>query len=225
MKKRYAFLFVFFLIGFILLMICNRKQDADKIIKSERVVDSSISPKDSNTLYFPSSSSKLNSTDYLNKFNNKWYSRVLYTLNEPVIFQSNDSLEVFRFIWLRTFHNPICIRVNNYNSKRILTLKISGGAGGFDEGKMILDTSFYISQKEWDIFKSKVTEINFWNLRQTELVEGKDGAEWILEAKNRNVYHFVDRWSPNQTRYQGFRSCCEYLISLTKFEIKSIEIY
>jgi hypothetical protein len=223
MKKFYAF--ILFLIGLIIVITWNRKQAADEIIKSVRVVDNSIIPTDSNVLYFPLDSPISTSLDRLNKLNNEWYSKMLFALHEPVIFQSNDSTEVFRFLWLRTFHNPISIRINNYNSKHILTLKISGGTGGFDAGKVIVDTSFYISKKEWDIFKSKVTKINFWNLSPTEILDEKDGSQWVLEAKNRGIYHFVDRCSPNETRNKDFRDCCNFLISLSNIKLKVMDMY
>ena len=223
MKKIFAI--IFFLTGFFLLISCNWKQSSDDIRKSEKVVDYSIIPTDSNILYFPSVKLASDSADPLNKFNNEWYSKMLFALHEPVIFNLNDSSEVFRFTWLRTFNNPISVRINNYNQKLVLTLKISDGSGGFEHGKLIKDTSFYISKKEWEIFESKITKLNFWKLNQTEAVEGKDGSEWILEGKKSDLYHFVDRWSPNDNRNQDFKDCCDYLIYLSNIQLTVKEKY
>ena len=66
MKKFYAF--ILFLIGLIIVITWNRKQAADEIIKSVRVVDNSIIPTDSNVMYFQLDSSISTSLDWLNKF-------------------------------------------------------------------------------------------------------------------------------------------------------------
>jgi hypothetical protein len=217
-------LFYCLLSGLILLVSCKRRQAAIETIKSERVIDCSDVPKDSNTLFFPTTKLSSNTIGTLSKLNNEWYSKMLFALHEPVIFQSKDTAEVYRFLWLRSKHNPISIRIQKVYPKTMLTLKILEGAGGFVTGKLVRDTSFYISKNEWNIFKSKVTQIDFWNLSQTEIVDGKDGSEWVLEALNEGMYHFVDRWSPNETRNKDFMDLCEYLISLSKIELKESEV-
>lgn len=217
-------LFYCLLSGLILLVSCKRRQAAIETIKSERVIDCSVVPKDSNTLYFPTTKLSSNTIAKLSKLNNEWYSKMLFALHEPLIFQSKDTAEVYRFLWLRSKHNPISIRIQEVYPKTMLTLKILGGTGGFVTGKLVRDTSFYISKNEWNIFKSKVTQIDFWNLSQTEIVDGKDGSEWVLEALNEGIYHFVDRWSPSETRNKDFMDLCEYLISLSKIELEESEV-
>jgi hypothetical protein len=36
----------------------------------------------------------------------------------------------------------------------------------------------------------------FWKTRTQDPSFGFDGAQWILESKVGDDYHFVDRWSP-----------------------------
>jgi hypothetical protein len=85
--------------------------------------------------------------------------------------------------------------------------------------RLFLDTTYYISMKQWDRFKHLLDSCNFWKSKPTENKIGLDGAEWLLEGQSQNKYHFVNRWSPNDS----FERCCEYLIRLSA--AKTEEIY
>ncbi|MEY2918454.1 MAG: hypothetical protein RIS73_2168, partial [Bacteroidota bacterium] len=49
-----------------------------------------------------------------------------------------------------------------------------------------------------------------------------DGAQWILEARVKNNYHFAERNMPEDNNY---RACCKYLLSLTKLKIPEKDQY
>jgi hypothetical protein len=85
--------------------------------------------------------------------------------------------------------------------------------------KLLLDTTFTISKKQWTGFKELIDSCNFWRLEPSHSVMGTDGSEWILEGQSLDKYHFVSRWSPKDT----FARCCEYLIKLSS--AKHEEIY
>jgi len=215
----------FCVLGFVLYLSCNGKQNPDDTRNLKRIIDHSVLPSDSNVLYFPVNKHLSDTTNQLSKFSNTWYSKMLFALNEPVLFISQDSSEIFRFTWLRTFHNPISIRVNKNREHCVLTLKILGGAGGYEPEDLIKDTSYFITMNEWKTLASKISEINFWKLKSFVDDDGKDGSEWILEGKNNYEYHFVNRWSPNATRYKEFKDCCDYLIYLSNIKLTNKEIY
>lgn len=210
--------------GFILLFSCKERANADDVRDISVVADSMKAPLDSNTLYFPERTS-VSDTSQLDKFSNTWYSKMLFALHEPTLFDKQDTAEIFRFIWLRTFHKPVSIRVSKVRGKCILTLKVAEGAGGYEAGRLITDTSFFITMNEWKGIVSKTAAINFWNLTPFIDDGGKDGSEWILEGKNKNRYHFISRWTPGATRYKEFKDCCDYLILLSNLKIADKEFY
>lgn len=214
----------FCLFGFALLFSCKEKQGNNDVRNLSAVADSAVIPTDSSTLYFPANKF-LSDTSQLDKFRNIWYSKMLFALHEPTLFNNLDSFEVFRFTWLRTFHNPISIRVNKNRDQCILTLKIAEGSSGYEVGKLIKDTSFFITINEWKGLVSRISETNFWNLKFFMDDGGKDGSEWILEGKNKDKYHFVSRWTPNVTRYKEFKDCCDYLIQLSNLQLTDKENY
>ncbi|MBT9485298.1 hypothetical protein [Sediminibacterium sp.] len=216
---------VFYLFGFILFFSCKERQDVGEVRNLKTVIGYTITPKDSSTLYFPENDFLSDTINQLDTFRNAWYSKMLFALHEPVLFKNKDTSEVFRFTWLRTFHNPISIRVKRIEKDYVLTLKITEGSGGYEAGKLIKDTSFFITADEWKVISSKISGIKFWQLKSFINDGGKDGSEWILEGKNRNEYQVVSRWSPNTIRYKEFKDCCDYLIYLSKIKLTNKEIY
>jgi len=153
-------------------------------------------------------------------FHINWYESHLNALDEPVL---SDSLpaKVFRFTWLRTFHNPVVIGLENINDSVTLYWKVCDGAGGYDPGIIIDNKSKALTIKEWKDFVESVNSINFWNLPTTQSgILGTDGAQWILEGKELGKYHVVDRWSGGT-----IEKVCLKLLELTDLKIKQDEIY
>lgn len=153
-------------------------------------------------------------------FHINWYARHLNALDEPVL---SDSLptKVFRFTWLRTFHNPIVIGLENNNDSIKLYWKVCDGAGGYEPGKIIENKNKILTKKEWNDFVVNVNSIDFWNLPTTKSgILGTDGAQWILEGKELGKYHVVDRWSGGT-----IESVCLKLLELTNIKINKDDIY
>jgi len=153
-------------------------------------------------------------------FHINWYAKHLKAFGEPVL---SDSLpaKVFRFTWLRSFHNPIVIVLENSNDSIILYWKMSNGAGGYEPGKIIEDKSKKLTNKEWKEIVANINSIDFWNLPSIKSgVLGTDGAQWILEGKELGKYHVIDRWSGGE-----IKKVCNQLIKLTDLKIKQDDIY
>lgn len=210
----------------LLLYSCRDNKRPNELRNSRFVIDSLQCARDSNTLYFPSNE-KLFDTGLIqiDKASNLAYSKMLYFLHEPILYNCADTSEIFRFTWLRTFHNPISIRVLKRNNNFILTLKVSDGQGGYEPGKLIKDTTFFVTSNEWNTFTALIANTNFWNLNTVSNDDGKDGAEWILEGKVKQKYHVVSRWTPTATRDKEVKNCCDYLIRLSGIRIPDKEFY
>jgi hypothetical protein len=191
-------------------------------------------PLDNNIWYFPfryfvelpnnwERDSKLDifrKTDYA-KFHLDWYSNQLYALKEPIIYNQNNKT-IYRFTWLRSFHNPIAIRIEKQNDIYKLYWKVADGYGGNDPGKLVIDTFKLITKEKLNELLSLLKSANFWNLPTLEENNGIDGAEWIIEVIENGEYHIVSRWSP---RKNDFYKCGIYLIELTGLKIPEEDIY
>ncbi len=154
---------------------------------------------------------------------NKWFSKQLNGLGEPIISEKYKN-ETYRFTWLRTFHNPISVRIEKRIDKYFLTLKRTNGAGGYEPGKLINNEEFQISDEEWNNIKMKIYNINFWKIPTIEMSNFivADGAIWILEANKEKSYKMVYRNSASKSEV---KEICKYLLKLSKLKIRKKKIY
>lgn len=146
------------------------------------------------TQFFPKSSLR-------NDFKASWYSNQLNALREPSLFvlAKEEESESYRFLWLRTFHHPIAVRVDRLQSDGswILATKIASGAGGYSPGTLTTNTSCKLTAREVQNLKSKFERSGFWNApNPVNDPTGEDGSQWIIEGVKAGHYHVIDRWSP-----------------------------
>lgn len=129
-----------------------------------------------------------------------WYSQELATLHEPSLFR--DPLERFgaeeyRFVWLRSFHAPICVRltVGNNNSGTLIA-KEGNVHGGTEAGKLIKVEMKRLSREQVKSFLDRIGSVQFWKIHSPNNELGSvDGSQWIMEALNHGNYKVVDVWS------------------------------
>lgn len=142
---------------------------------------------------------------------------MLYSLQEPVLKNYNGNKEIYRFTWLRTFNHPVSIRLEKQGDIVNLFSKVCDGAGGYEPGKIIFNTTINLTEKEVDIANITLDNAKFWTL-QTESKEdnGKDGSQWIIEVFKNSKYHMVVRWTPEKGT--AFRAIGEYLISISQIK-------
>ncbi len=147
--------------------------------------------------YFPKGA--LSESDQADSFKARWYSDQLRALEEPSLIEEakDPSLQSYRFLWLRTFHHPVVVRLDiTADGTGKLTVKIADGAGGYKPGKLIKNTSSSVATEETNRFLEQIKNAGFWELSSYEKTSGCDGAEWIIEGVKDGKYHVVNRWSP-----------------------------
>ena len=145
---------------------------------------------------------------------NEWYGKFLKAAGEQSLITDHDeNLEIYRFLWLRSFHHPVMIRVvRDGYFFNLVSVELSG-AGGYEPGRKWATAKMTISQDDWCAFISLLEKASFWSMESTRTDEiGNDGAQWILEGMRKGRYHLVDRWSP---RNGDYREACLFLIKLT----------
>jgi hypothetical protein len=161
------------------------------------------------------------------EFKNHWYSTQLRALQEPSLFLSakDPSAESYRFLWLRTFHHPIAIRLDaRPDGTSVLTTKVASGAGGYQPGDLSENSSQVLSKEQTDAFRSCLNKLHFWQApNPVNDQRGTDGSQWIIEGVKHGKYHVVDRWSPQSglVRELGWMLAFD----LAKINIPEKEIY
>jgi hypothetical protein len=131
-----------------------------------------------------------------------WYTAQLKALGEPSMLQlSKARAHAYRFLWLRTRHNPVAIRLNvGEDGSSLLTVKTTNGRGGFGgPGVLVKNETKELSKEQTKWFLDQVEKLRFWSLpTRDDSHRGCDGAEWVIEAAKDGSYELVDRWSPQK---------------------------
>jgi hypothetical protein len=159
-----------------------------------------------------------------NTFRNNWYSKHLIAMNEESLYSpQSEWVEGYRFLWLRTFHHPVAVRIWKCGSVRFISVKELDGAGGYEPGKLKLDRKRELTPDEWSGFMRRLDESCYWQLpTQDDAGAGNDGAQWIFEGVKGGRYHVVDRWTPQSGSY---RELCLYALKLSGLKLDTSELY
>ncbi len=157
---------------------------------------------------------------------NSYYSDELYNFKEPLLPEQNDKI-IFRFLWLRSFHEPVVIRLEKHNDKQYLIRKVREGMSGYQAGGIIINDTLMISNSLWDDFISVLDSSDYWETPTIEKTNAlvDDGAHWILEGKQNERYHIVDRHSPSIYNNPKYRELCLYIIELSQLFDTKEDVY
>ncbi len=151
-----------------------------------------------------------------------WYSRFLFAMNEPILFNHPFSKSIYRFTWLRTFDNPLAIRIEKENDKILLYIKVTSGEGGYDPDTIKINEIKTIPDSKWNRFIKLIDSADFWNMKRSGSF-GTDGSEWILEGVMPNKYHVVSVWSPGKG--SKIFEIGNFLLELADLKIKEEDKY
>lgn len=151
-----------------------------------------------NTFYFPAGTFRENYAG-ADAFSRKWYSPHLKAMNEPSLSCGPAKWdEAYRFLWLRSFHAPIAVRVTRKGNQIELDAHVLSGTGGYEPGHVVQDIERKLTLHQWNVLQAALTRMNFWKLPTNIPWDdagfgGVDGAQWIIEGRTEG-YHVVDRW-------------------------------
>ena len=141
------------------------------------------------------------------RFRNDWYSQHLVVLQEPILCNLNCKYPTYRFLFLRTWRHPISIRVSFFlDNHAHLSAKETDGAGGYFAGKLILNEEKLLSDQDAKEVLKQVDVMQFWTMPTDDKEGGEDGSRWVIEGREQNKYHVVDRWSPDSGPVHEFGS-------------------
>jgi hypothetical protein len=159
-----------------------------------------------------------------------WYAMHLKALHEPSLWEmaQDPKAEAYRFLWLRSFHHPIAVRlVVRSSGSGWMHTRMTSGKGGYGPGRIIHSGVFWLAKTKTQSFLAAIDGLDFWNLPTfpgtDESSVGLDGAQWIVEGVKGGRYHVVDRFSPgtaNPVREIGMLA-----LKLGRMEIRSAEVY
>lgn len=152
-----------------------------------------------------------------------WYSKYLRAMQEPSLSCGpRADGEAYRFLWLRSFHHPIAVRIEKVGSLATLSAVELDGTGGHAPGTTVKRTRRDLSAAEESKLVAKLDQARFWEMRRDQDRFGSDGAQWILEGVDNGQYQVVQRWSPGPGAYSDV---CILLLDFAGFRIPPAEFY
>ncbi len=163
------------------------------------------------------------STDYLFEIESgkgiaEWLQIQLSDLKEDCLYniESKQNSIIYRFTWLRSFHQPIAIRIEKVENEIMLYWKVGKGAGGYEPEGLKKSGKKKLSLKKWVKFEEIVKSSRFDSLPNEEYIPMTDGATWTLERKRPNSFKAHHSNSPSQE----IRKACLFLLDLTNIKVK-----
>ena len=128
---------------------------------------------------------------------------------------------IYRFTWLRSFDNPISIRIEKIDESIALYWKEGKGAGGYEPRGLKKSGKKKLKASEWTEFTNLVSASGFDSLPNDEYVPMTDRATWTLERKTSKDFKAHDTNDPSKE----FSNACLYLLKKTSIKVKDEDIY
>lgn len=140
--------------------------------------------------YFPKDSISTVASEAEERYIRQWAFETLFSFHEPVLYNYSGNLEVVRLTVLKSFGNPVVVRVNKSADTIFMNIKELDKL----HSRLNLDTTVQVSETQWKSIMSELDKTNFWAAPTSDTSEsGKDGNSYFLEAYI-GKYHFISRW-------------------------------
>jgi hypothetical protein len=166
---------------------------------------------------------QLGEQSILSDFTSKWYSSHLKAAGEKSLIDSaatSPQKVHLRFTWLRSFHRPVVVRINEQaNGTAVIEAKMLSGAGGYEPGKIAKRVHRDLTASEWSALKAQIGRSELSHETPGNCDLGLDGAQWVLETVTDGRYAFFERWSPDDG---SVRDVGVAMLRLTGFPLEPI---
>lgn len=114
-----------FFLGLLFVSCSETPIDKDYYPKDTTVSGTNGTPKDSLSFYYPTTIQKdtqIFKID-IDTFMLNWFSSALYSAKEPILYNYYLGHDIYRFLWLRSFHRPVVFSLHKDGDKVWLTTK------------------------------------------------------------------------------------------------------
>ncbi|ATL47521.1 hypothetical protein COR50_10275 [Chitinophaga caeni] len=172
---------------------------------------SAMVPDSAGHIYFAQDTSHFDFTE--------WSSDVLYRLQEPDFSGYKGNGDFIRFVWLRSFENPVVVRINRFSDTVYANIKELGRRE--EKLSIIRDTLIMLEPENWRQFSNPLEQYRFWDSSPEPVSEAMDGATWYLESKSGEKYKVIEGWDSGGLSSESLRN---YLDPLIKFAERYVRL-
>ena len=215
-----------FFICLVMAVILSSCKNTPKFSYSQ---DESISsnvgvPKKAFINYFPIIESDAGTAVSYDTFHIKLYSKVLFKIGEPILYNFYISKPVIRLTWMRPSGKPMVLSVEEIDGK--IQLKENGyeTLTPEDKSKHPKDTVKRIYRAKALNYEQKqklITLLNknkFFEMPDKIAENTTTGTQLAVEYHDASNYHLVYRSVTDGTEPNAFREICNYIIELSNFK-------
>jgi hypothetical protein len=214
------------LIGLVIVFTMFSCKPGSKYVypQDENISSNNGIPKKRSINYFPITTSDANTAVTYDTFHIKLFSKALFKLGEPILYNFYISKPVIRLTWIRPSGNPIVLSMEETDGK--IQLKENGfePMTAADKAKNPKDTIKRIYRTKALNFeqKEKLTAL----LKKNKFFEMPDkisentttGTQAAIEYHDPLNYHLVYRSVNDSIGPNAFREICDYIIELSNFK-------
>ena len=130
-----------------------------------------------------------------------------------------------RLTWLRSFHNPVVVRVECGASCILISVRLSG-VGGYEPGEIAESHRVRLSRSQKDDLLRLASDVlNYESPPDDEKSIVVDGARWIVEIVGADGYAASSTHGSDLRETSPLADLCDYLVSISKIEIPEGEYY
>jgi len=162
-----------------------------------------------NTVYFPRG--KLSDDYWYDNKKIEFYSECLIAMQEPSLMEiskTRQQVDIYRFLLMRTFDHPVCIRIEISNSgDATVYKKVTSGKGGYYPGNLLVSETRNITKNDVQALLKQINETKLWELQSSDFPVYKkdgenwlittDGSSWIFEGLKDGKYQLIEMHRPN----------------------------
>lgn len=138
----------------------------------------------------------------LSDFEDVWFSAQLRAAKEPSLFEQSlkqpaGIARSYRFTWLRSFHVPIFVRIDEQpdGAMRLIAKRLTG-QGGLAPGRLSSTISRPLTAGEKEDVHRMFASGDFAKYQASPCDRGADGAVWLLETRLGGTYRVINQFSP-----------------------------
>lgn len=156
------------------------------------------------------------------KFSLDWFSGALRWFKEPILSTGNPG-KVYRFLWLRSFDEPIVIRMQKIKRNVTIYWKLPRFNHSGNTTDTLAEFKKTLSLRQWRKFEKSLNSINYWSMIPRDYLNtATDGAVWLLEASVNGRYKVTER---SGNIYPKYTRCLELLLQYTDLNVPENKIY
>ncbi|MCW1921693.1 hypothetical protein OKA05_03955 [Luteolibacter arcticus] len=131
-----------------------------------------------------------------------YYTKYLSAMKEPSVLspQEKGVERVFRFTYLRSFHDPLVVRITETGdtvTARAVRLEMDQQ---YQPVKIVSDRTWKLDGEGRKAVKALPEQKGFWtplNLVEEAIASsGLDGSKWVFEVHDKDGYRMIDVWTP-----------------------------